>query len=161
MLAFDIQSLNVPPATLKLINQKRSLAKIIRLLAMSASVKVDDRTTGPLDGRNLGSADFNFISVLGKGHYAEVLLAETRISKELFAIKVFKKEMLVENHDVEGTKVERDILLKTTQAKHPFVVQFHAVFQTDDRLYFVLEYVSGGDLGFHIKRQPFSQERAR
>ena len=128
---------------------------------MSASVDVDGQPTGPFDGRSIGSDDFNFISRLGSGVHAEVVLAETKTSKEPFAIKAFKKELLVDRHDIEGMKVERDILVKATRAKHPFVVHFHAAFQTDDRLYFVLEYLSGGDLGFQIQTQRFSQERAR
>ena len=120
-----------------------------------------EQPTGTPDSQRIGIADFSFISVLGKGNFAKVMLAEIKGSKKLFAIKIFKKESLINNHDVGGTKVENDILVKATQEKHPFVVQLHAVFQTETRLYLALEYVSGGDLGFHIQKQHFSQKRAQ
>ena len=128
---------------------------------MSGLEALGEQPTGTPDSQRIGIADFNFIAILGKGNYAKVMLAETKVSKKLFAIKVFKKESLINNGDVGGTKVEKDILVKATQEKHPFVVQLHTAFQTETRLYLVLEYVSGGDLGFHIKRQYFSQKRAQ
>lgn len=106
-------------------------------------------------------ADFRFISVLGKGVYAQVVLAESKVSKKLYAIKVFDKERLVDNDDVRGTKAEKSILMKATQERHPFIVQMHGAFQTETRLFLVMEYVSGGDLCFHMKRQPLSQESVR
>ena len=128
---------------------------------MSGLGVLGEQSTGTPDSQNTGVADFDFIAILGKGNFAKVMLAETKDSKKLFAIKVFKKESLIENHDVRGTKVEKDILIKATQKKHPFVVQLTTAFQTETRLYLVLEYVSGGDLGFHIEKQHFSQERAQ
>ncbi len=141
--------------------QKKGLAKLVCLLAMSGLEALGEQPTGTPDSQRIGIADFNFISVLGKGNCAKVLLAETKDSKKLFAIKVFRKESTINNHDVAGTKVEKDILVKATQEKHPFVVQLHAAFQTETRLYLVLEYVSGGDLEFHIQKQDFSPKRAQ
>jgi len=128
---------------------------------MSGLEALGEQPTGTPDSQRIGIADFNFISVLGKGNSAKVMLAETKESKKLFAIKVFQKESLTNNHEVASTKAEKDILVKATQKKHPFVVQIHAAFQTEMTLCLVLEYVSGGDLGFHIQKQHFGQERAQ
>lgn len=39
---------------------------------------------------------------------------------------------------------ERSVLLKNI--KHPFLVGLHYSFQTTDKLYFVLDYVNGGEV---------------
>ena len=45
---------------------------------------------------------------------------------------------------------------------HPFLVSLHYSFQTPEKLYFVLDYVNGGELFFHLtKERYFSEERAR
>ena len=52
--------------------------------------------------------------------------------------------------DAENTKTEREILLRV---RHPFVVQMHYAFQTAVKLYMVMDFVSGGDLYFHLRRR--------
>lgn len=39
---------------------------------------------------------------------------------------------------------ERNVLLKSL--KHPFLVGLHYSFQTTEKLYFVLDYVNGGEV---------------
>lgn len=39
---------------------------------------------------------------------------------------------------------ERNVLLKNV--KHPFLVGLHYSFQTSEKLYFVLDYVNGGEV---------------
>ncbi|TSK98481.1 Serine/threonine-protein kinase Sgk1 [Bagarius yarrelli] len=55
---------------------------------------------------------------------------------------------------------ERNVLLKNV--KHPFLVGLHYSFQTTDKLYFVLDFVNGGELFFHLqKERTFAESRAR
>lgn len=112
-------------------------------------------------GPRIGIEAFNFLAVIGKGNFSKVMLAEKKVSKELFAIKVIKKEFIIESDEVASVRSEKNVLLKATQEKHPFIVQLHATFQTETRAYFVLEYVSGGDLMLHIQRGQFGSKRAQ
>ncbi|KAJ3161125.1 Serine/threonine kinase [Geranomyces michiganensis] len=111
--------------------------------------------------KGIGLDDFTFIAVLGKGNFGKVLLAEERYSKQLYAIKVLKKEFIIENDEVESTKAEKRVFLAANRQRHPFLVNLHSCFQTESRIYFVMEYVSGGDLMWHIQHQQFSEKRAK
>lgn len=124
------------------------------------------RKTGPAasesgTGRRIGLDHFNFLAVLGKGNFGKVMLAETKATKQLYAIKVLKKEFIIENDEVESTRSEKRVFLIANKERHPFLLNLHACFQTETRVYFVMEYISGGDLMLHIQRGQFGTKRAQ
>jgi classical protein kinase C len=112
-------------------------------------------------GRRIGLDHFNFLAVLGKGNFGKVMLAETKTTKQLYAIKVLKKEFIIENDEVESVRSEKRVLLIANKERHPFLLNLHACFQTETRVYFVMEYISGGDLMLHIQRGQFGTKRAQ
>ncbi|KAL2760111.1 hypothetical protein ACRALDRAFT_2024165 [Sodiomyces alcalophilus JCM 7366] len=117
--------------------------------------------TDPGTGQRIGLDHFNFLAVLGKGNFGKVMLAETKRSKRLYAIKVLKKEFIIENDEVESIRSEKRVFLIANRERHPFLTNLHACFQTETRVYFVMEYVSGGDLMLHIQRGQFGTKRAQ
>lgn len=117
--------------------------------------------TDPGTGMRIGLDHFNFLAVLGKGNFGKVMLAETKRSRKLYAIKVLKKEFIIEHDEVESIRSEKRVFLIANRERHPFLTNLHACFQTETRVYFVMEYVSGGDLMLHIQRGQFGTKRAQ
>jgi serum/glucocorticoid-regulated kinase 2 len=79
-------------------------------------------------------------------------LVQKREGKErgqLFAMKILKKTHLVKRRQIERTRTERKVL---SVVNHPFIMKLHYAFQTEDKLYLVLDYCPGGELFFHLSR---------
>lgn len=103
--------------------------------------------------------DFDFLKVLGKGTFGKVILCKEKSTNHLYAIKILKKAVIIAKEEVAHTLTENRVLQSTN---HPFLTQLKYSFQTPDRLCFVMEYVNGGELFFHLSRERvFSEERTR
>uniref|UniRef100_A0A672G927 Serine/threonine-protein kinase sgk-1 n=1 Tax=Salarias fasciatus TaxID=181472 RepID=A0A672G927_SALFA len=104
-------------------------------------------------------SDFDYLKVIGRGSFGKVLLARHRKQGGYYAVKVLQKKMIIKRKEQKHVMVERSVLLKGLQ--HPFLVGLHFSFQTPNALYFVLDYVNGGELFYHLQREgSFSESRA-
>uniref|UniRef100_A0A667YB18 Protein kinase C n=1 Tax=Myripristis murdjan TaxID=586833 RepID=A0A667YB18_9TELE len=117
------------------------------------------RDTGK-SASSLGLADFDLLRVIGRGSYAKVLLVRLKKTERIYAMKVVKKELVNDDEDIDWVQTEKHVFEQASN--HPFLVGLHSCFQTESRLFFVIEYVNGGDLMFHMQRQrKLPEEHAR
>ena len=89
--------------------------------------------------------------MIGKGSFGKVLLAKHKHEGKIYAVKVLQKAHIMRRNEVKHIMSERSVLLKNV--KHPFLVGLHYSFQSPDKLYFVLDYVNGGEVWFNLHNQ--------
>ncbi|XP_033876935.3 RAC-gamma serine/threonine-protein kinase-like isoform X2 [Acipenser ruthenus] len=116
-----------------------------------------DTSTGLHKRKTLN--DFDCLKLLGNGTFGKVVLVREKASSKHYAMKILKKEVIIAKDEVAHTITENRVLKNT---RHPFLTFLTYSFQTKDRLCFVMEYVSGGELFFHLSRERvFSEDRTR
>jgi len=119
----------------------------------------DSPTLFSRGGAKVGVDDFELLKVIGKGSFGKVMLVRKKDDGMIYAMKVLRKEAIIARKQVAHTKAEKSILQKLN---HPFIVKLNYAFQTEDKLYMVLDYINGGELFFHLKKEgKFSEERVR
>ena len=98
-------------------------------------------------GDSVSLEDFKIIKFIANGTFGQVFLAFLPKSEKYYAIKCLLKENLIEKDMIESAKLEKLIML---EVDHPFIVQMHYVFQKNYRVYFVMDYIGGGELFHHL-----------
>ena len=105
--------------------------------------------------KNVGVDDFKLIKVIGRGSYGKVCLVQFKQTNDLYAMKSLKKDVLLDDDQVESTLLEKNIL---QSLNHPFLVGMVFCFQTEERVYFVLPFVQGGELFQHLRQNKYFPE---
>jgi len=102
------------------------------------------------DDAKVGPDDFDFLKVIGRGAFGKVMQVKHKENGKIYAMKILRKKQIKAKNQIEHTKAERKIL---QALQHPFLMTLRFAFQTDSKLYFVLDYFRGGELFFHLKKQ--------
>lgn len=124
--------------------------KICRRTYSTASIKIRQLEVGP--------ASFVKVRMLGKGDVGKVYMVRQKRTDKLFAMKgnkgtikkktcthlilVLSKKEMIKRNKIKRALAEQEILMTSN---HPFIVTLYHCFQSQDYLYFVMEYCLGGE----------------
>lgn len=103
----------------------------------------------PVSPSQLTVDDFQLLRVIGRGSFGKVLLVRGKRDKRVYALKILLKSHVVAKNQVEHTKNERKIL---EEMDYPFLCKLEFAFQTDDKLYLGMPFLSGGPLFNHLQQ---------
>ncbi|CAH8645882.1 unnamed protein product [Heterobilharzia americana] len=136
------------------------LDKIQGLSKVKSSEDTDLIDLGPTEDKKASLDDFEIVKTIGEGNFGKVYLAVSRKTNQALAIKVLKKDAVKQRKEVDNVMSERNVLVKSLN--HPFLCKLHFSFQSTNKLYFVLDYINGGELFYHIQRERmFTEPRVR
>ena len=72
----------------------------------------------------------------------QVLQVKHKNTGKIYAMKVLNKKSIMDRNEMDHTKAEKSILMKLSS---PFLVKLYYSFQTTDKLYFIMDYINGGN----------------
>lgn len=114
------------------------------------------------DKKAYGPSDFEILKLIGKGTFGQVFQVRKKDNRRIYAMKVLSKKVIIQKKEVQHTIGERNILVRTATGDSPFIVGLKFSFQTPADLYLVTDYMSGGELFWHLQREGrFMEDRAK
>jgi protein-serine/threonine kinase len=96
-------------------------------------------------------SSFEKIKLLGKGDVGKVYLVREKKTENLYAMKVLSKKEMIKRNKIKRALAEQEIL---ATANHPFIVTLFHSFQSQDYLFFVLDYCMGGEFFRALQTRP-------
>ena len=105
-------------------------------------------------------SDFKVTHLLGVGAFGRVFLAELPATGKKYAIKTIRKDKLVDKRDsIKSVMIEFQVLLA---ANNPFLCNMDYFFMTTERMYFCMDFISGGSIQKVLKvQEAFPEERIK
>eukprot|EP00455_Lapot_gusevi_P042692 TRINITY_DN509_c0_g1_i2.p1 TRINITY_DN509_c0_g1~~TRINITY_DN509_c0_g1_i2.p1 ORF type:complete len:541 (+),score=170.49 TRINITY_DN509_c0_g1_i2:57-1679(+) len=162
----ELKEITVTKAVTSMQDREEILRKRNALAAEEhESDKEDEESSNKSDpladheGERVTKDDFEFMKVIGRGSFGKVMQVRKKDTGKIYAMKILKKETIIARNQVDHTRAER-LILQSLQ--HPFLMGLRFAFQTADKLYFVLDYLQGGELFFHLRqKRRFTEEEAK
>eukprot|EP00475_Leptophrys_vorax_P046271 TRINITY_DN987_c0_g1_i6.p1 TRINITY_DN987_c0_g1~~TRINITY_DN987_c0_g1_i6.p1 ORF type:complete len:567 (-),score=206.64 TRINITY_DN987_c0_g1_i6:140-1810(-) len=105
---------------------------------------------GGLAPKKVTLQDFDLLKILGRGAFGKVVQIRKKDTGEIYAMKILKKAMVYKRKQLDHTMAERRILEAST---HPFCISLKFAFQNEAKLYLVMDFCTGGELFFQMKKQ--------
>jgi len=103
-----------------------------------------------LKRHKMSVADFDLLTIIGRGAFGEVRLCQEKKTGDIYAMKKLKKSEMVSRGQVEHVKSERNLL---AEVGCQYIVKLYCSFQDPEYLYLVMEYLPGGDMMTLLMRE--------
>lgn len=87
--------------------------------------------------------DLEAMMTLGIGAMGRVILVKHKQLHTGYAMKVIMKQRVVKKKQVKSVMMERELL---QECEHPFILTLFKTFQDENSLYFLTEFIQGGEL---------------
>ena len=113
------------------------------------------------NSKKLNLDSFEVIEALGNGSFGSVYLVRKKDDPPnmFYAMKILEKEKVFKDNLTRYAVTERDVL---SIATHRFIIGLQYAFQSESRLYLIMEYAPGGDMGMALaNHRRFSVDVAR
>ncbi|KAI9483904.1 MAG: kinase-like domain-containing protein [Benjaminiella poitrasii] len=123
--------------------QQKLHHKLCRRTYSSSSIKVKKAEVGP--------SSFEKVKMIGKGDVGKVYMVKQKETNKVYAMKVLSKNEMIRRNKIKRALAEQEIL---TTSNHPFIVTLYHSFQSQDYLYFVMEYCVGGEFFRALQARP-------
>ncbi|PVU93065.1 hypothetical protein BB559_003468 [Furculomyces boomerangus] len=120
-----------------------SNSSVIRRTYSSSSIRVQKVQVSP--------SSFTKIKLLGMGDVGKVYLVREKLTSKLYAMKVLNKKEMIKRNKIKRVLAEQEIL---STANFPFVVTLYHSFQSEERLYFCMDYCLGGEFFRVLQSRP-------
>ena len=97
--------------------------------------------------------------IVGKGTFGKVFQVKHKKTGKIYAMKCIRKDVVLENDQMDSLKLEKEILYNI---EHPFIVGMDYVFENNERIFFLMDFIEGGELFRHlVKVRRFANDQAR
>ncbi|KPV75194.1 uncharacterized protein RHOBADRAFT_14709, partial [Rhodotorula graminis WP1] len=103
--------------------------------------------------------DFQILRRIGQGSFGQVFRVRKRDTKRIYAMKVIRKASVTTPEALAQVIAERQVLARTTDS--PFLIGLKFSFQSDNELFLVIDYKSGGEVFQHLQRDGGRFEEAK
>ncbi|CAD8163008.1 unnamed protein product [Paramecium octaurelia] len=132
------------------------LSKVERPLSLLNSIQLQPLIIEPvfaleneIKTPRVSLKDFEFIRCIGMGGFSKVYMVRERRSGQYYAMKLIEKSPIIQQNKQSIIQNERDIM---SILNHPFIVKMQYAFESRKYLVFVLEYCSGGELFYLLRK---------
>ena len=142
------------------LNQKINTLNFVNNIKSSHNNRTEKNESATIFSKNKNIKkvtlnDFKILKVLGRGTFGKVCLVQYKLTNKKYAMKIMKKNIILEHDQVSHTLLEKNIL---QNLNYQFLVGMDFCFQTQERIYFVMNFIRGGELFNHLRNCKFFPE---
>ena len=144
--------------------QKDNTIDLVNNMSSNIKDEKEKKETGIIfskhkDIKKVTLNDFKILKVLGRGTFGKVCLVQYKLTKKYYAMKIMRKNVILEKGQITNTLLEKNIL---QNLNYQFLVGMDFCFQTPERIYFVMNFIRGGELFKHLTNcKFFPEEKAK